>query len=72
LGKKSPMWSCRLAQTWSEHCKHKIFNARIDYSEEDGKRRRLTVSSRHCKRVTQDKPPSGTGLVCLVFDDNAV
>ena len=25
-----------LAQTWSEHCKHKIFNALIDY-EEDGK-----------------------------------
>ncbi|MCX5814095.1 MAG: phosphoribosylformylglycinamidine synthase subunit PurL [Proteobacteria bacterium] len=24
-----------LAQTWSEHCKHKIFNARIEY-EEDG------------------------------------
>ncbi len=22
-----------LAQTWSEHCKHKIFNAMIDYSE---------------------------------------
>jgi phosphoribosylformylglycinamidine synthase len=26
-----------LAQTWSEHCKHKIFNALIAY-EEDGKR----------------------------------
>ncbi len=25
-----------LAQTWSEHCKHKIFNATIDYREEDG------------------------------------
>ncbi len=23
-----------LAQTWSEHCKHKIFNAEIDYTEE--------------------------------------
>jgi phosphoribosylformylglycinamidine synthase len=22
-----------LAQTWSEHCKHKIFNARIDYTD---------------------------------------
>ena len=22
-----------LAQTWSEHCKHKIFNANIEYSE---------------------------------------
>ena len=25
-----------IAQTWSEHCKHKIFNAHIDYSEADG------------------------------------
>ncbi len=25
-----------LAQTWSEHCKHKIFAAPIDYIEEDG------------------------------------
>ena len=25
-----------LAQTWSEHCKHKIFAATIDYSEEKG------------------------------------
>ncbi len=24
-----------LAQTWSEHCKHKIFGAEIDYTEED-------------------------------------
>jgi len=25
-----------LAQTWSEHCKHKIFNARIRYVDENG------------------------------------
>jgi phosphoribosylformylglycinamidine synthase II len=25
-----------IAQTWSEHCKHKIFNARIHYSEDGG------------------------------------
>ncbi len=25
-----------LAQTWSEHCKHKIFNARIVYKDENG------------------------------------
>ncbi len=24
-----------IAQTWSEHCKHKIFNAQIDYTEYD-------------------------------------
>jgi len=26
-----------LAQTWSEHCKHKIFNSRITYAEGEGK-----------------------------------
>ena len=26
-----------LAQTWSEHCKHKIFNARITYADEQGR-----------------------------------
>lgn len=26
-----------LAQSWSEHCKHKIFNAHIEYTDETGK-----------------------------------
>ena len=30
-----------LAQTWSEHCKHKIFNARIDYVDENGRTQRI-------------------------------
>jgi len=25
-----------LAQTWSEHCKHKIFNAKVSYEDENG------------------------------------
>jgi len=25
-----------LAQTWSEHCKHKIFNSEITYIDEKG------------------------------------
>lgn len=28
-----------IAQTWSEHCKHKIFNATIEYYDENGKKR---------------------------------
>ena len=27
-----------LAQTWSEHCKHKIFSSRIDYDDGTGQR----------------------------------
>ena len=30
-----------LAQTWSEHCKHKIFNAEIAYTDEAGKTRTI-------------------------------
>lgn len=30
-----------LAQTWSEHCKHKIFAARIDYTDADTGRREV-------------------------------
>nr|HPN84710.1 hypothetical protein [Victivallales bacterium] len=30
-----------LAQTWSEHCKHKIFSAEIDYIDEKGERRKI-------------------------------
>jgi phosphoribosylformylglycinamidine synthase len=33
-----------LAQTWSEHCKHKIFNARIDYEDRDTGRRTVIDS----------------------------
>ncbi len=30
-----------LAQTWSEHCKHKIFAADVDYCDEEGKSQRI-------------------------------
>lgn len=29
------------AQTWSEHCKHKIFSADIDYTDADGKQKEI-------------------------------
>ena len=45
-----------LAQTWSEHCKHKIFNATIDYREGDGQPRRIDSLFRqlHQARVTEE------------------
>ena len=30
-----------IAQTWSEHCKHKIFSAKIDYRDESGKQQSI-------------------------------
>jgi len=57
-----------LAQTWSEHCKHKIFNSYITYSDEKGS---LTINSlfnTFIKRATKEinKP-----WLVSVFTDNA-
>ncbi|MBT4793186.1 MAG: hypothetical protein HON90_16555, partial [Halobacteriovoraceae bacterium] len=49
-----------LAQTWSEHCKHKIFNANINYEEDPnvknplGKFRVESIFKSHIKKATKD------------------
>ena len=63
-----------LAQTWSEHCKHKIFNSLITY--EDGRRKRVVIDSLFdtCIRSsTQEiRQRMGENDWCLsVFSDNA-
>jgi phosphoribosylformylglycinamidine synthase len=62
-----------LAQTWSEHCKHKIFNSRIHYT--DG-RRQLTIDSLFKKYIkgstARIRKTKGKKDFCLsVFVDNA-
>jgi phosphoribosylformylglycinamidine synthase len=60
-----------LAQTWSEHCKHKIFNASIDYEDEQG--RRLLIESlfkSYIKKATDEISRRIPWLVS-VFHDNA-
>jgi phosphoribosylformylglycinamidine synthase II len=57
-----------LAQTWSEHCKHKIFNSQITYSDE---KENLVINSlfnTYIKRATKEinKP-----WLVSVFTDNA-
>jgi phosphoribosylformylglycinamidine synthase len=62
-----------LAQTWSEHCKHKIFNAAIDYLE-DGKSMKInSLFDRYIKGSTKKiRAKMGQGDWCLsVFVDNA-
>ena len=59
-----------LAQTWSEHCKHKIFAARIDYAEGD---RRETIDSlfaTYIKRTTETLAKK-RGDLKSVFHDNS-
>ncbi|MGE4291440.1 MAG: AIR synthase-related protein [Desulfovibrio sp.] len=68
-----------LAQTWSEHCKHKIFTARIDYENAEQGRKSVvdslfkTYIQGSTKVLRQAKAESGPhGDFCLsVFKDNA-
>jgi len=60
-----------IAQTWSEHCKHKIFNADISY-EEEGQPTQLIRSlyKSYIRKTTEDLAPSKPFLRS-VFVDNA-
>lgn len=64
-----------LAQTWSEHCKHKIFSARIDYLDTTtGERQEInSLFKSYIVRATKDiRAAQGADDICLsVFKDNA-
>ncbi|MBI5519859.1 MAG: phosphoribosylformylglycinamidine synthase [Desulfovibrio sp.] len=64
-----------LAQTWSEHCKHKIFTARIDYEDaETGSRRTVDSLFKTCIQGSTKaiRAAKGKDDFCLsVFKDNA-
>ncbi|MBN2496674.1 MAG: phosphoribosylformylglycinamidine synthase [Deltaproteobacteria bacterium] len=63
-----------LAQTWSEHCKHKIFNARIQYREGDGEPETIDSLFDTCVRAATEVARRDKGerdLCQSVFSDNA-
>jgi phosphoribosylformylglycinamidine synthase II len=63
-----------IAQTWSEHCKHKIFNARIDYMDEQGNQKLIdSLFVTYIRKGTEEIRYSlGSDDFCVsVFDDNA-
>ena len=63
-----------LAQTWSEHCKHKIFAARIDYEDENGSKETIdSLFKTYIVGATRDiRSRLGERDYCLsVFKDNA-
>ncbi|MDQ1240491.1 MAG: phosphoribosylformylglycinamidine synthase subunit PurSL, partial [Thermodesulfobacteriota bacterium] len=62
-----------LAQTWSEHCKHKIFNATIDYWEGSEHSRIDGLFSTYIQAATERiRRERGDDDYCLsVFKDNA-
>ncbi|MDY0268052.1 phosphoribosylformylglycinamidine synthase subunit PurS [Trichloromonas sp.] len=63
-----------LAQTWSEHCKHKIFSARIEYEDEQGRKESInSLFKTYIVGATRDiRAAKGEKDFCLsVFKDNA-
>ena len=59
-----------LAQTWSEHCKHKIFNAVIDYTDGDHHEVIDSVFKSYIRKATEDLREQCPWLLS-VFHDNA-
>lgn len=63
-----------LAQTWSEHCKHKIFAGTVQYEDENGNRQEIkSLFKSFIQRTTKDvRERMGEKDFCLsVFKDNA-
>ncbi|WP_374074793.1 AIR synthase-related protein [Bdellovibrio bacteriovorus] len=63
-----------LAQTWSEHCKHKIFAAEVEYSEEAGdfpalgSKKITSLYKSYIQKATKDL--ESCGYLVSVFKDN--
>jgi len=62
-----------LAQTWSEHCKHKIFNADITYEEGGTIEKISSLFKNYIQRSTREiRENAGEKDICVsVFTDNA-
>ncbi|MEX1366560.1 MAG: AIR synthase-related protein, partial [Nannocystaceae bacterium] len=71
-----------LAQTWSEHCKHKIFAAPIDHTDREGRTERIEegLFKRYIRGATEavaaarqahGLDPAGEPFLVSVFHDNA-
>ncbi|MBT1072805.1 phosphoribosylformylglycinamidine synthase subunit PurS [Pelotalea chapellei] len=63
-----------LAQTWSEHCKHKIFAGTVQYEDEKGNKQEIkSLFKSFIQRTTKDvREKLGEKDFCLsVFKDNA-
>ncbi len=61
-----------LAQTWSEHCKHKIFAARIRYTDEHGVVEIIdSLFDTYIRAATKRIAEQGCDWLVSVFKDNA-
>lgn len=60
-----------IAQTWSEHCSHKIFAARIEYSDETGKKQTINSLYKTFIKDSTKKISQRRDWLVSVFTDNA-
>jgi phosphoribosylformylglycinamidine synthase II len=60
-----------IAQTWSEHCKHKIFAGYVHYVDEFGREEWIDSLFRTCIRAATEKIAEEIDWLVSVFSDNA-
>ena len=60
-----------IAQSWSEHCKHKIFNADIAYTDEHGNTERIRSLFKTFIAAATEKVRTRRPWLVSVFKDNA-
>ena len=60
-----------IAQTWSEHCKHKIFDAEIEYEDEKGKKQKIVSCFKTFIKDSTRKIGEKKKWLISVFHDNA-
>ena len=60
-----------VAQTWSEHCKHKIFSGRVRYVDEDGREEWVDSLFKTYIRGATEKIAKDVDWLVSVFTDNA-
>jgi phosphoribosylformylglycinamidine synthase II len=60
-----------LAQTWSEHCKHKVFNGEIEYTENGKVRVIKNLFKNTIRKATEEVGKKKEGFLVSVFSDNA-
>ncbi|MCP4179572.1 MAG: phosphoribosylformylglycinamidine synthase [bacterium] len=60
-----------IAQTWSEHCSHKIFDAEIEYEDENGKIDKIVSCFKTFIMKSTDEIAKDVDWLVSVFHDNA-
>ncbi len=60
-----------IAQTWSEHCKHKIFAGLVHYVDEHGREEWIDSLFKSCIKAATEEIGKRTDWLVSVFSDNA-